>query len=249
MDALLEKLMALQDGELSPEQERDVRELLEKDPEAQHLMQLLARADQEFTQAHSKILDLPVPQSLIDSVQNTETQPATIVAFPAWRKAVSFAAAAGLAAVLVTGTWPFGEQGSPVDLPLEQAAYASLLQQTLEQVSSGETRSSENGLIKISPMLSFQTADAAYCREFMAQQGETELAGLACRNRSGNWDVLSQRQQVTVDSETYRAAEGAREPSIDNPQREASQESNKTITLSYEQEQMAIQSGWESSGY
>jgi len=138
MSTYTEKLMALHDGELTEEQAREVRELLDKQPDGQSSMLMLERADEEFRRAARGMLELPVPQELIDTIRESggpviETRKVdNIVAFPRRRAAVNLAVAAGLAAVVVAGIWPSFKTGDDGSSPKGQATYAALLQETLE---------------------------------------------------------------------------------------------------------------------
>ena len=236
----IELLMALHDGELSADDERRARELLERDPEAKRVMQELEHADRAFSRAADDLLNAPVPQRLLDAVQAERAEPAprgNVHPFPRRKALVSLAMAAGLAAVIVFAPRPPPGVGDG-----DRDSYAALLQQTLESAASGDIRSSEDGLAQVSPVVTYRTGDARFCREYVARRGDEELSGIACRSRSGTWDVLGQQALGAADDGSrYRAAgrDEDRGPALDL---------DAASTLSYAEESAALSSGWAASG-
>ncbi len=246
----IDELMALHDGELSDQDAADVQDRRLNDPESRELLEQLAKADKAFTAAADELLEMPVPDKLIEAIrqpqpqqeEKTAPQTAEIIPFPRRRGLVGLAIAAGLATVIATNTQLFESPASPV-VDSGAAGYATLLQETMESVPSGEIRSSGDGSMSIAPLLSFTTEAATYCREFMSSQGGTEFSGVACRDSAGGWELVSQQQTLSApDGDGYRAAAG-QENGAPLPETLV-----KAAELSYAEEQEAIRSGWKASG-
>ncbi len=246
----IDELMALHDGELPAGDTSEAREQRFDDPASRELLDKLAKADKAFAAAADELLEMPVPSRLVDAIrqprpepeQLAEPQSAEILPFPRRRGLVGLAIAAGLATVIATNTQLFQSPAGPT-VDAGEAGYAALLQEVMESVPSGDVRSSADGSISIAPMLSFTTEADTFCREFMSSQAGAESSGVACRDRAGRWELISQQGSVSAqESDAYRVAEGL----------EAGAELAPALTrateLSYTEEQQAIQSGWDGSG-
>jgi hypothetical protein len=236
----MDKLMALHDGELSDDELRDVQALLERDPGAQRCLDMLTNADAAFAQSAAAMLSEPVPQRLVDTVRGTtqvSAQTAQILPFPRRKALVSLAVAAGLATILITGMPELRRNAPGQNSP---PAFASLLQDTLETLPSGDIHSSDDGRIQITPLATYRHEDAGFCREYMARDGDRELEGLACREPSGGWAVVNQREFSTADGSRYRAAEGQESSA-------AASQLETAVSLSYAEEAAALESGWQRS--
>lgn len=229
-----EKLMALHDGELSADEAREAEELA-KDPDAQAFLRDLGQADDLFRSAADELLDRPVPAELISAIREPAPRSAKVIPFPGLRSVVGLAIAAGIAAIAVTGLQLQAPQSTQDE---SAASYAALLQSTLESASSGDLRSDESGEFMVTPRVSFATADEGYCREYMSYKQGAERSGLACRNDSGRWSIVSERDVSSSTSEQYRAAgdQGVRSsyPKVlEGAER-----------LSFDEEQNALRSAW-----
>ena len=228
-------LMALHDKELSPEEQRKVEELLAEDAEARALLKGLAGADEAFKKNADELLHRPVPEKLLATVRADKPAQARVIPFPRRRGIVGLALAAGVAALVVFNTQVLNPPAG-----VESDAYAKLFQETLESTSSGDVRSSVDGSIQITPVVSFTTRERGYCREFVALRGDRELGGTACRRENGEWSLVSQQTFASVDDSGYRAAEG--ETVGEAPQLD------RLRQLSFAEEQSAIKAGWTDSG-
>ena len=254
----IEQLMALHDGELSEEEAHKAQDLLDQDPEAQRIMAQLEQADQTFTQAYDEVLNSPVPDRLINTLRagtaerpedsagnagNGETGAAgNVLAFPRRTAYISLAAAAGLAAILITGPQNLLSPDTSNSNRPGIGAMAGLLQETLETAESGEIRGSDDGRLQVTPMATYLAADSRYCREYMALEAASETAGIACRNAGGTWELVSQQELgSSIGNEAYRAAEGSTD-GVDKG------DLGSAAALSYTDERRAIDSGWSRSG-
>ena len=243
----IDQLMALHDGEASAEDASAAGNRRFDDPESREFLSKLTEADKAFANAADELLDMPVPSRLVDAIRQPEPQPqpqtAEIIPFPRRRGIVGLAIAAGLAAVVATNTQLFKSNEGPV-VDSGTAGYAALLQQAMDSVPSDQVLNSDDGSVRIMPIVSFRTEAAAYCREFMALEGDIEFSGIACRDSIGSWRVLSERRTLTApDGDEYRAAEGEKSVS-DLPSGLV-----KAKELSYAEEQAAIRTGWKDSGF
>ena len=242
----LENLMALHDGEASPEQSPG--EGGADDSQSQELLARLAAADRAFAQAADELLDMPVPSKLVDAIRNPTSpeseapKTAEIIPFPKRRRAiVSFAIAAGLAAVVVTNTELFQAPAGP-ELKFQTAQHEDLFQDVMNSLASGDLRASDDNGLSLMPMVSFRTQEDAYCREFMALQGGEEYSAVACYGSAGQWELKSQNRVTSgTNTSAYRAASG------DEAQSTLPPELVKAADLSYAEEQQAIRSGWADS--
>jgi hypothetical protein len=237
----MEKLMAFHDGELSAEESEKVQELLSQDATARLWLQKLQNADAAFTQSADTILAEPVPQRLIDTVRDTQPASAKVLQFPQRRAVVGLAMAAGLAAILITSAPDLLQQGVPGSQETADPGFATLLQQTLEELPSGEIRRSDDGLVQLTPLATYRIEDSRFCREYMGKRADVEVSGLACRNTAGTWGVISQREFASTNGNSYRAAEGA---GVDDNGLSSLGESS---SLSYSEESAVLRSNWSAS--
>ncbi len=253
------KLMAQHDGESPAEDTSPVGDSRFDDPETRELLEKLAAADKAFASAADELLDMPVPAKLIEAIRNPQSQEletapepisepdpeqtsAEIIPFPRRRGIIGLAIAAGVAAVVATNTQLFQTPATSVVDP-GAASYAYLLQEVMETVPSGEVIASDDGSVSITPMVSFRTETAAFCREFMSLQNGAELSGVACRDGVGSWEVVQQKSVPTApEDEAYRVAEGMEDDA------EMPTDMARSTELSYDEEQAAISSGWKDSG-
>ena len=240
----MQELMALHDGELTGGALAKAQDRHGSDAESQELLRSLDRADKAFAKAADEALSLEVPSRLVDTIMKAEPQSKTadVIPFPRRRNIAALAIAAGVAAVAVTST-QFLQLPGNSHVDSAEARYASLLQEALNSVPSGDVSASDDGALSIAPIRSFQTSEDVYCREFMALRGSTESSAIACLNVSGTWEVRGERREGTLnEGDDYRLAAG------EGSDTQLSALSEDAATLSYVQEQALINSGWNRSG-
>ena len=212
-----ETLMAYVDGELDAEQRAMVDELIKRDPEARAMVEQFRHSADLLQENYREILDLPVPQRLIDTLQKDKSE-ANVREFPRLEsKKTQFSwpsLALAASVILCLGIWAgsllFSGPGSN-PLPLSYA----LVQKTLETQSSGVSRTSDNGLQTVTPIMTFYAAGDRVCREFERSHNDQKSAGVACRDSSGQWQVLAEIDQTLLAAEgvdDYRPATGDSDP-------------------------------------
>jgi hypothetical protein len=232
-----ERLMAYHDGELNAEDEAEVRELIERDAEAQQFLEALRQADRLAAAELGPMLDVPVPQQLTDTVRGTSGRGGQVVTLPTRQRANwSWAVAAGLTLMVALGTRQL-LMGPGGDGP---TSYDRLVQNALESTPSGEIAVSADGEWQLTPVSSVLTAEGRYCRDYAAEGPAGQLVGLACRSPAGRWQrAIEQRDQAEQSGNAFLPAEGETDAALDDLlQREGA------VHLGYAAEQRAIRSGW-----
>jgi hypothetical protein len=199
-----EKAMALVDGQLAPaevpalvqELARDARLLAE-------LQDYLATSRSRLSQAYAAKTDEPVPSRLLDTILTTpaatEGPPRGAAApsllrrlvdwlraswrVPTWSLAAAPALAAAAAFAVAAAIWPAGRNApAPGDLASADLGVA------LERTTSGK----DTALATVRPMLSFNSKDARWCRQYeLRGAGKQTSHGLACRSQRGRWRVIA----------------------------------------------------------
>lgn len=245
-----EKLMALHDGEVETTNSSDSKKPFD-DPESKALVEKIAQADKAFINASDELLSMPIPSKLVDAIRDAapETttaqtnQKATVIRFPSRRHVVGLAIAAGLATVIATNNQIFETQNAP-ETGDPMSGYLVLLQDAMNDMSSGDLLSSADQAVSIMPVVSFKTSEGELCREFIAREGEAEITGIACHSGSAVWQVRASEEQLLQNpaSDGYSLAE--RESGISSLQLDA----RMAEQLSYEEELAAIRSGWTNLG-
>ncbi|MEE4202899.1 MAG: hypothetical protein V2I45_04670 [Halieaceae bacterium] len=261
-----EKLMSIHDGE-PPEMSDEAPADSPLDAESLEFLERLKAADQAFAAEADKLLDMPVPDNLVATIRDHDRRAADtareaapqktpeqvvsasaagsakIVPFPPRRRTVAqLALAAGLAAVVVTNLEWLQAPDAPT-FNLQAATDRELFQQSMHRLVSGELEQSADGGLSVMPVASFVTQDKVLCREFLALQGESEFAGVACYSASSGWVI--ERTQAVEGSQEARAYQMA---SGDEAAATSLATDIKAAELSAAEEQQAIASGWQSCG-
>ena len=209
-----EILMAFVDGELSPEQEEEVCQLLAEDPAAQDTLAAMAKSRDLLRKAFTHVLEEPVPAKLLEAIRLTAQQEEEDIASPPAAKqtriaqftpkpALRWAAAitlivGGMAAYLSSSYLGDGELGTA---PI--AAVDTFLDEALDNTASGMVfaKAVDNAvgnsakIREIMPRLSFRAEDGRYCREYeellVVAGADTAVSrlGVACRDQ-GHWHIL-----------------------------------------------------------
>ena len=197
-----EKAMALVDGQLAPaEVPALVQELARNGALVTELQGYLAMSRSRVAQAYAAKADEPVPRRLIDAVMKAPIQagasrPAAFASplggrlagwlrgscrVPAWSLAAAPTLAAATAFAVAAAVLPAGRGGTGALASADVGA-------ALERTASGK----EAALASVRPMLSFNSKDAGWCRQFETRStGKRISYGLACRARGGDWRVIA----------------------------------------------------------
>ena len=187
-------LMAYADGQLDPAQAARVAAAVASDPRlAESLARHRALAG-ALRDAYSSVLEEPVPphlQALLAEAGKAEGEPAVVARIedarasrqvrrfgpPAW-----IAMAAALVLGLAVGALLGRDAGD-----LRPDAHGRLVAQG-ELADALETALAADPSGPVAIGLSFRTHDGRWCRSFV-RDGDVALAGLACRDASGSWQV------------------------------------------------------------
>jgi anti-sigma factor RsiW len=128
---ILDKLSAYLDGALSPDDAREIEQLVESDPRVAAELADLSRVDLVVNGAFASMLAEPIPMTLARTIDRAPSgvaatlQPANLQRAPVWR-----AIAAGLALVLIGGAG--GAYLTRAALPAPQQVAMSWLDQVAE---------------------------------------------------------------------------------------------------------------------
>ena len=177
-----EKAMALVDGQLAPtEVPALVQELARNGALVAELQGYLAMSRSRVAQAYAAKADEPVPRRLIDAVMEAPIQagasrPAAFASplggrlvgwlrgscrVPAWSLAAAPTLAAATAFAVAVAVLPVGRGGTGALASADVGA-------ALERTASGK----EAALASVRPMLSFNSKDAGWCRQFEMRSAE-----------------------------------------------------------------------------
>lgn len=194
------KAMALVDGQLDPVELPDLVHELARDP------RLLAQAQTFLALSRARVSEPykdcacePVPAWLADTVMHADVptafgQPAKPLAYvrellgrigetyraPRWSLAAGPALAAAVVALAAWLLLPTSSQS--------ETMVTAQLQNALEKAPGGQ----DMQMIAFRPTLTFWSKDQTWCRQFEVRYSRTgqAVAGVACRNNTGGWDVL-----------------------------------------------------------
>lgn len=232
------------DGELSPAEQIEVRELLTASAPARAFLQRMQRSDDTLRGAFAGTLDEAIPAHLMHALEggNVTPIPSDRPATP--RRAVNqayFALAASL--VLAVGaslTQLFPDPDTAGLAPMDHR----LLQTVLTQAASHERTPSPDGSRFALPTATYLTDGGQTCREFELQGPDRVVTGLACLQPDAVWElesVLVSTRQQTGSSE-YQPANGERDPVS-----EALDRLNASAPLDRETEASLRLRGWRNS--
>ena len=215
-----EKLMAYVDGELDDKEQADIEVLIERDPEVRAMVAQFRKSSELVKESFNEILDLPVPQQLMDTVKNHRAT-SNIVQIDqakeskglfAW-PGLALAATVALSVGLLAGAVLFGG----LNFQLLKQSYSSLLQHSLEIKLSGASSASEDGLEIVTPLMTFIGVDGLICREFERMNREQKTVGIACRGSQGKWLPMVEIDRTLLATNTaeefdYSPASGPVDP-------------------------------------
>ena len=217
------------DGELNEIAARQLEQRLQAEPLLQTTLNEMGRLDSRVKQAFAGTDK--APEQVVAMVRPTSN----VVAFPqrkqrpAWQYAVaaSLVAAAG---VLLAPQW---QQDSPAGPTL-----ASILETTPSMAEGWKTLADG---IEVRPVLSFQSIDGNWCREYLLSASGEGQRGIACRE-AGQWNTRVAAPAPLPGSATeFRPAGAGDADAVAN----FLADNADGIALGSAQEQAVIEANWE----
>lgn len=189
-----ELLMAYVDGELTPAQAAQVEAAIAADPALADAVARQFALRRSLGDAYAPVLDEPVPEALTRMLRPSHAESGNVVplpprAAPAPRSRWGVPQWAAMAASLLLGV-AVSQWVSKPDAVLLSAGEGGALVAGADLASSLERQLASvpepGGAVAVG--LTFRDVAGRYCRSF-AVEGSQPLAGLACRESSGNWKV------------------------------------------------------------
>lgn len=232
-----EMLSGFLDAELDDEKMNAVREAMAEDDTLVERLAVLANVDHVVRSAAEKATDKPLPGAITDMLDSRHGNrtPDNVVFIGLWKKAkqsisVPVSLAAGVA--VMVGLSVFNLQSGPSEASWNEVA------SVMDKQLTGETVTTDEGVF-ITPQLSFQNHDGAYCRQVEVQH-EAELNQLiGCKNSNGDWSQVAKitLQQTNLNYD-YQTASG------NNALDDILDDMIATPPLNRSQEQQAIDNHW-----
>lgn len=193
-----EMLSAFIDGELSPADTARVREALKEDENLDARLKELEAPDQLIATAYGAIDNEPMPEGVLALLQEapakTKTGEGNVITFPGkWlRPPQQWAAPLAASVALAIGVGAGMQLASgPGQSSITLAGYVdskSALHSALMTTPSGETVKLARTDETVTPILSFETKDGRYCREFSITSHTSGQRALACQT-DGQWRI------------------------------------------------------------
>ncbi|MCF7992367.1 MAG: hypothetical protein K9M02_18150 [Thiohalocapsa sp.] len=206
-----ELLMAYVDGELDAEQTASIEARLATDAHARETVEQLRSTNAWLSQGLDQILEEPVPQRLLDTVQGgapdarvVPLRPRKTVVRPRTRIGLGWAAAAGI--VLAIGAVSTISLLMPTAPPGSAIVDNAVLQEALETLPSGSLLIAGKDDASVMPLATYRLDDSRLCREFEVRRGTAVELGLACRDEDGRWapDTLVEQEVAAAEADTER---------------------------------------------
>ncbi|HMB14774.1 MAG TPA: hypothetical protein VKN62_00560 [Pelovirga sp.] len=243
-----EKLMSYVDEELDAKEQAEIEELMKRDPEVRSMVAQFRKSAEMLKGGFDDILDLPVPQQLIDSVKNHQAR-SNIVQIDKTQKdkglfawpGLALAATVALSVGLFAGAVLFG--GLNVQSPTPR--YSSLLQDSLEMKLSGVSAASEDGFVKVTPLMTFIGTDGLICREFERMNPEQKTVGIACRGDQGEWLVMAEIDRILLAGNTAEEFDYSPVSGPDDPINMVLSELGAITSLPAKDEELLRDKGWQ----
>ena len=248
-------LSALLDGELDSIAATALREALSNDPELADRLEQLAFADSIVKNTYQEIDSEPLPKSVIDLLAGEDETHSNVVNLSRsfWSsRPLQIAAAAVLTLGVFIGS-PFLKQTRP-DLFAEAIAIGpigtpSALESILSNSASAVTHHLNNdqadgkALVEITPVLSFQSTDGGWCREYTVATDIKAARALACRAENQWQIVLSSLEQSVTKAGDYATASTVTSAAFD----EFIDNKIVGVPLSADLEHQLIENNWEAT--
>jgi hypothetical protein len=233
----LEILSQYLDGELGASQVQQLERRLGEEPHLRSRLEQLQFVNTSLVSAFDRPGTDTVPAAVTRMVIDAGNS--NVVAFPKRHKAgLGFAVAASL---LAASGLLFFDQSQP-GVP-KGTAIDTLLVQTLEHTPSrGDGWNSLADGRKMRNVLSFQSLDSGWCREYLLEDQGQQWHGVACRGVT-HWTtaVVSPAQGLGSSGSEYRPANADDSDQV----RHFVESQAQDIALSLKQEAQLIKDGWQ----
>lgn len=232
-------LSAFLDAELEEADMEQVREALAEDLRVADRLAALANVDMVVQQAAEKATEAPMPAAVLALLEDAPAAQADtsakVVELSTWQRlrkhvSVPVSLAAGIAVMVGLSVFNMPQQ-SP-------AANWERVAQVMDSNLTGETYQADNGLL-ITPQLSFQNHDGAFCRQVEAQSEAELKQWIGCKNNRDEWVQVAQiTLPATSQQGAYRTASASKALDDVLDKIMASSPMNRS------QEQQAIRNHW-----
>lgn len=243
-----EKLMSYVDDELDAKEQAEVEELIEREPEVRAMVAQFRESAELLKEGFDEILDLPVPQQLIDSVQNHQAKSNIIqLRKQRWSKdnfslsGLALAASVALCVGMFVGVVLFGGFNFQPPRP----GYSSLLQDSLEMKPRGVRTTSEDGWETVIPIMTFLVADGRICREYERIFREQRILGVACRGNRGKWVPMVEIDRTLLATNTAEEFDYSPASGDDDPISMVLLELGAKKGMTAQEERLLREKGWQ----
>jgi hypothetical protein len=205
-----DKLSAFIDGELSGDELKQIAAAIDADASLRRRVEAFAASDTILKRAYSVISEAPMPDAVVELLREPARADKVVAigrppARSRWPLAASVALGAGVALGLLVA-----EPGRMAPAPSVMLAGAvnpaDALHAALETTPSGDSVLLA-GARTASMVLTFQSSEGGYCREFTLETTADKTRALACRD-DGQWTVKLAAAEAPGDGGYAPAASG-----------------------------------------
>lgn len=213
-----EVLLAYAEGMLPAEEAAAVARHLETDDEARHLVESFRRTAGLAAGAYAHILDLPVPDRLVQAARGTAAAPSqgaptNVIPLRERRRSSarmpSYLAAMAASVLVIVGAvggyyaaQPPGQPAGPLVLAVGPVEPGGIVARLLETAASHQPvthrQGAGSGDLELVVVASFKDGHGRICRELEVAPAQSEAVdspgmtgAVACRGEAGQWSILA----------------------------------------------------------
>ncbi len=213
-----ERIMAYVDGELTPAETEEIRDAVQKDPEALKRAEMFKESAAMLQGVYDAPLNQTIPERLINIVRQNRSDKTggRVVDFltslfrwpqwsPAYGMALTITLILGISAGYLASRWTLLPPTPNTALFVGQD-----FSRGLETTISGQIFTLADGTIKITPIATFQDPTNRYCRQYevTAIDSENDFSrGIACRAPSGQWLAIVHLMAPPADQRAGNSAD------------------------------------------
>ena len=201
-----EMLSAFLDAALSEQDMELVRQQLVQNEQLTERLADLAMVDTVVQQHYSQIDKRPLPQRVLQLLNDTAHQDADIIQFPLWKRAQQQLQrhAAAVACIALLGGYGVSQlTGQP---SLTVAALTPDVQQLLNRAPTGSSHTVAQQ--QLTPQLSFISVQGDFCPQYALQSAQEKTENIACRHQ-GEWTLKATlATEPGMDDGLYQTASG-----------------------------------------